>query len=100
MKILLRKDGQRRVIISGRDGLFTFAEEKWVTDCYTEPCWAPTAHARTSLPICDSEETAEREARARVHCGRNRGSLSIHVRSFPSGAPRANWLRPDRCRLA
>jgi hypothetical protein len=67
IKILTHKDGQRRVLIFGRDGHFSFAEEELVSDCYGEPCWVPVAHGRTSRPICDTEETAEREARARVH---------------------------------
>jgi hypothetical protein len=76
MKILVRKDGHRRVIISGGDGLFTFAEEKLVTSCFHEPCWIPAAHARTSLPICDSEETAEREARGRIQWLADEGEIS------------------------
>lgn len=67
VKTFVRADGRRRLQTFRRpDGLFSFGEDQRVSDYYGEPCWTPFASAGASFPICDSAETAEREARARI----------------------------------
>jgi hypothetical protein len=62
-KTMLSADGERRLQIYQRgDGLFSFTEDKKTEGFDGEPCWTPVWPSRT--PICDSAETAEREALA------------------------------------
>jgi len=59
------RSGHRRVVIFDLgDGTFTFIEEKY-SDLPEERCWLPRVDRR-SRPICDSIETAIREAIGRV----------------------------------
>jgi hypothetical protein len=68
VKTFTSPDDQRRIQIFRReDGLFSFREDNRVTDWDGNACWAPIGSARTSsLPIFDSAEAAEREARSRI----------------------------------
>jgi hypothetical protein len=55
------RGGGRRVVIYRRaDGLYGFTEERWSDEPY-EQCWFPY----DSGALCDSEETALREAYGR-----------------------------------
>jgi hypothetical protein len=65
VKTLFRGDGERRVEIYERDdGLFSFTEDMRALTYDGEPCWTPVWPSPS--PICDSAETAESEALARV----------------------------------
>ena len=62
MRVLLHPDGKRRVLIVNRGaGRFGYEEQRFSEDEY-ERCWVPVRQHH--LAICDSPETAEREARA------------------------------------
>jgi hypothetical protein len=67
VKTYTSHDHQRRVQIVRRDdGLFSFIEEHRADDWEGNACWTPMVSRGRSLPICDSEATAEREARSRI----------------------------------
>ena len=66
-KTFMHHEGRRRVTIFRRtDGTFGFFAEEYVED----PCgegWLPAIdRIDESEAVCDSEQTAEREARSRV----------------------------------
>lgn len=64
LRTLYSPDGRERVhIVRRSNGSFGF-EEEYFSDHPSEMCWC----SRTQLPlcICDSAETALREARSRV----------------------------------
>jgi RDD family len=64
VKIILRPDEQRRVLICKReDGRFSFFEEKRLRDLNDEPRWRSSAAFET---VCDSAEAAEMTARAAI----------------------------------
>ena len=67
LKTFFCHDGSERVQIVRRDdGLFSFdhyhCARAWDKSLY----WAPVAPWGSSLPLCNSAETAEREARGRI----------------------------------
>jgi len=64
MRVLMHPDGKRRVLIVDRGGgRFGYEEERF-SDEPDELCWLP--QRQFPLCVCDSPETAEREARAAV----------------------------------
>ena len=65
VKTFVSPDGQRRVKSLGATMAYSrFCEDEWTTE-FKKPCWVPAAH-HGLVTICDSAETAEREARARI----------------------------------
>jgi len=65
LQTLYDKQRTRRVrIIRRADGTFSFLEEHWSSDSL-EQVWIPQTSKR-SLPLCDSAETALREAQGRI----------------------------------
>jgi len=67
VRTIVDPGGKRRVhLIARHDGRFGYAEE-FFSDDPEEQCWLPASGSR-GLPvaICDSLETAEREARASI----------------------------------
>jgi hypothetical protein len=65
VKTFLSLDGQRRVeIVRRHDGFFSFEEDQWTSE-FGNSYWVPATHHGV-VSICDSAETAEREARARI----------------------------------
>lgn len=63
--IIYDRDKKRRVVVvQTADGSYGFVEEFFSTEP-EEQCWIPVTKGR-SIPICDSIETALREARGRV----------------------------------
>jgi hypothetical protein len=63
IKTISHPDGKRRVLIERLDnGSFTFTEEKYWDDPL-EHSWLPAGRSNS---LCDSAETAEREARGRI----------------------------------
>jgi hypothetical protein len=64
-KTFVDSTGKRRVTISGSIAAgFTFVEEHFSDDT-NELCWIPQTRGR-SIPVCDSFETALREAIGRI----------------------------------
>jgi hypothetical protein len=64
VKIIMRPDKQRRVLICRReDGRFSFFEELRLRDLNDEPRWRPLGAFEA---VCDSPETAEQTARAAI----------------------------------
>ena len=64
-RVIYDTTGKWRVVISQRDdGTFTFVEERFSDEPH-EQCWLPQTFRR-SMPICNSEETALREAAGRI----------------------------------
>jgi hypothetical protein len=64
-RVIYDSSKKRRVTIFRRDdGSFSFLEERF-SDDPREQCWLPQTHRR-SIPICDSFETATREAAGRI----------------------------------
>jgi RDD family len=64
VKIILRPDQKRRVLICRReDGRFSFFEEQRLTDLNDEPRWRPMGAFEA---VCVSAETAETTARAAI----------------------------------
>lgn len=64
LRVFLHPDGKRRVLIVERGpGLYGFEVEHFSDDPF-EMCWIP--FGRYSYSLCDSIETAEREAFGRV----------------------------------
>jgi len=64
VRIIVRADGKRRVLICKReDGRFSFLEEQRLRDLNDEPRWRSSA---TFEAVCDSAETAEQTARAAI----------------------------------
>jgi len=64
IKTIVSADGRRRVLIVAHpNGHFSFAEERY-SDEPCEMCWISVR--RQMSTICDSEVSAEREARDRV----------------------------------
>jgi hypothetical protein len=64
VKIILRPDKQRRVLICRReDGRFVFFEERRLRDLNDEPRWRPMSAFEAA---CDSVGTAEQTARASI----------------------------------
>ena len=62
MRIIERPDKKRRAVIFRRKNeTYGFLEEIWSDDPY-EQCWIP----RENGAICDSEETALKEATGRI----------------------------------
>lgn len=63
--VLYDLDKKRRVLIlRNTNGAYSFVEESFSTDPY-EQCWIPVTKGR-SIPVCDSIETALREAKGRI----------------------------------
>jgi hypothetical protein len=63
--IIYSRDGQRRVVVHRRDAdSFSFYEKRY-SDHPLEQCWIP--FGRRSHPICDTADTALREAIDRVN---------------------------------
>jgi hypothetical protein len=64
VKIIVRADGKRRVLICRReDGRFSFIEEQRLRDLNDEPRWRSSAAFEA---VCDSAGTAEQTARASI----------------------------------
>jgi hypothetical protein len=64
VKIILRPDQKRRVLICRReDGRFAFFEEQRLTDLNDDPRWRSMGAFEA---VCDSAETAETTARAAI----------------------------------
>ncbi|MFZ6183680.1 hypothetical protein [Nannocystis pusilla] len=64
LRAFTHPDGKRRVLlVEHGPGRFGFDEER-LSDVPEEQCWIP--FGRYAFNICDSLETAEREARGRV----------------------------------
>ena len=64
LKTIGHPDGKRRVLIVRRDnGMFGFEEEAFSEEPF-ENCWLPCGE--DTFALCESEETAEREARGRI----------------------------------
>jgi hypothetical protein len=65
VKTIVETAGRHRLLIFRRDdGRFGFSAEEQTLDLDGRSCWTPSWPSDS--PICDSSETAEREARARV----------------------------------
>ena len=64
-RVIYDSSKKRRVtIFKCEDGSFSFLEEHF-SDEPLEHCWIPLTHRR-SIPVCDSFETATREAAGRI----------------------------------
>jgi hypothetical protein len=64
-RVIYDRTGKRRVqIFRSDDGFFSFLEEKF-SDQEFEQCWLPLTWRR-SQPVCDTFETALREAKGRI----------------------------------
>ena len=67
LKTFISDDGSERVqIVTRGDGLFSFFHDHLARDWDKSLYWAPVRPFGSSLTLCDSAETAEREARGRV----------------------------------
>jgi hypothetical protein len=64
LRVLTSLDGKRRVHIVDRGGGRFGYEEEYFSDDPDERCWVPLP--QYPVTICDSPETAEREARGCV----------------------------------
>jgi len=83
-KTITRHDGQRRVLLLKRsDGLFSYFEEQLIKSYDGTRCWTPVWPSEA--PLCDSLETAAREARARIG------------RSGFSDLPHSERITQDHC---
>jgi hypothetical protein len=75
VKTFVSRDGQRRVeIVKRHGGFFSFEEDQWTSE-FGKPYWVPAAHHGV-VSICDSAETTEREARARIDWLREQSQIS------------------------
>jgi hypothetical protein len=64
LRVLVHPAGKQRVLIVDRGGgRFGYQEERF-SDHPEELCWLP--QRQSPLCVCDSPETAEREARAAI----------------------------------
>lgn len=64
MRTITAPDGSRRILIERHASGFDSFEEQYFSDDPLEMCWCPLSPS--SFAMCDSAETAEREARQRV----------------------------------
>jgi hypothetical protein len=65
IQTIYSKDGKKRVhIVRRANGFYGFDEEYFSEDLY-EMCWIPLT-SRRPFSICDSAETALREAKGRI----------------------------------
>jgi hypothetical protein len=75
VRTLTSRDGKRRVFVVDRGGGRFGYDEEYFSDDPDEKCWVP--FRQFPVTICDSAESAEREARGCVHWLRNASEESL-----------------------
>ena len=67
LKTFISDDGKERVQIVRRgDGLFSFFHDHLASKCDKSLYWSSVRPFGSSLTLCDSADTAEREARGQI----------------------------------